>query len=70
MVIFDKFSISGCMMTNMMDHETKRAYERGLIAMEIQADDVVDGTKAKKFDFNQIFNSSMLDCILNNLYRN
>ena len=70
MTIFDKLNISGCMKINMMDHETKRANELGIIAMEMPEDQVMDKIKAENFKFKQMFISSMLDCFLNNMYGN
>ena len=70
--IFDKLGISMCMKMNvkinMKEHEMKRAYEIGIMAMEMQEDEVMDEMRAANFEFKQMFISSMLECYLNNMY--
>ncbi|KAL7015236.1 hypothetical protein ACKWTF_016355 [Chironomus riparius] len=70
--IFDKLGINMCMKMNMKlnmkEHETKRAYELGIMAREMQEDEVMDQMRAANFDFKRTFISGMLECYLNNMY--
>ena len=68
--IFEKLNISGCVKINMTEHETMRAYELGIVAMETPEYEVMNEIKSTNFEFKQMFISTMLDCYLNNIYGN
>lgn len=66
--IFDKLGISKCMKMDMKSHETKRAYELGIMAMKEQEDEVMDMMKTANYEFKQMFISSMMECYMSKMY--
>jgi len=70
LTIFEEFNISGCMKINMMEHETIKVYELGIIAMRSPSDEILADIKSKFFEFNQSLRENILNCYLKYFYGN
>lgn len=68
--LFDELNISGCMKINIIEIDTTKAYEFGIIAIRSPDDEILAEIKAKYLNIEQSLHENILNCYLKYFYGN